>query len=136
MSDYEKLLKMCMDRLPSECGKGDRFCIPNAEVLIQGARTIFFNFYDVANALRRDPKHLLKFFLKELATSYEEKDKKVIFQGRFPGVLINRKIELYVRNYVLCPNCDKPDTKVVKIDRIEFMKCEACGSRQAVKKIK
>jgi len=136
MSGYEDLLKMCMKKLPKEGGEGDRFRIPKADVLIQGARTIFLNFYDTANALRRDPRHLLKFFLKELATSYEEKDKKVTFQGRFPGILINKKIELYVKNYVLCPNCGRPDTKLMKIDRIEVLKCEACGSRQAVKKVK
>ncbi len=136
MSDYEDLLKMCMQHLPKECGKGDRFCIPKAEVLIQGARTIFLNFYEVAGALRREPQHMLKFFLKELATSYEEKDKKIIFQGRFPGLLIDKKIELYVKNYVLCPNCCKPDTKLIKVDRIDTLKCEACGSRQAIKKMK
>ncbi len=136
MSDYEKMLDLCMERLPKECREGSRFCIPRAEVLIQGARTIFLNFYDVSGALRRDPKHLLKFFLKELATSYEEKDKKVIFQGRFPGNLMDKKIEIYVKNYVICPNCCKPDTKLVKIDRIDFLKCEACGSKQVVKKMK
>jgi translation initiation factor 2 subunit 2 len=136
MSDYDDLLNVCIQKLPKECKDGERFCIPKADVLIQGARTIFLNFYDVANALRRDPKHLLKFFLKELATSYEEKDKKVTFQGRFPGVLMDKKIELYVKNYVLCPNCCKPDTKLMKIDRIDVLKCEACGSRQAVKRIK
>ena len=135
MSDYESLLKMAMDRLPKECRDGVRFTIPQGEVLIQGAKTIFINFNEVASALRRDPEHLLKFFLKELATSHEEKDKKLIFQGRFPGLLINKKIELYVRNYVLCPNCCKPDTKIIKVDRIEFLKCEACGTKQAVKKI-
>jgi len=136
MSDYEKMLDLCMERLPKECREGSRFCIPRAEVLIQGARTIFLNFYDVSGALRLDPKHLLKFFLKELATSYEEKDKKVIFQGRFPGNLMDKKIEIYVKNYVICPNCCKPDTKLVKIDRIDFLKCEACGSKQVVKRMK
>ena len=135
MSEYDELLKMCMAKLPKECIEGNRFCIPKAEVLIEGARTIFFNFYEVANALRRDPKHMLKFFLKELATSYEEKDKKVIFQGKFPSILMNKKVEMYVKNFVLCPNCCKPDTKLTRIDRIEFLKCEACGTRQAVKKV-
>lgn len=136
MSDYDNMLDLCIKKLPHECRNGDRFCIPKAEVLIQGAKTIFFNFYDVSNALRRDPKHMLKFFLKELATSYEEKDKKVIFQGRFPGSLINRKIDLYVKNFVLCSNCCKPDTKILKVDRVEILKCEACGARKAVKTLK
>ena len=135
MSDYENLLDSCMEKLPKECREGSRFCVPKAEVLIQGARTLFFNFYDVASSLRRDPKHLLKFFLKELATSYEEKDKKIIFQGRFPAPLMDKKIELYVKNYVICSNCSKPDTKLMKADRLEILKCEACGARHAVKKI-
>jgi translation initiation factor 2 subunit 2 len=136
VSDYDSMLETCIKKLPRECAEGSRFVIPKSEVLIQGARTIFINFNEVAGALRRDPKHLLKFILKELATSYEEKDKKVIFQGRFPGALMDRKIEIYVKNYVLCPNCCKPDTKIIRIDRLDFLKCEACGSRQALKKIK
>ncbi len=136
MTDYEKLLNRCMEKIPEDCKDGGRFTMPKADVLIQGQRTMVTNFYDVANTLRRDPKHLLKFFLKELATSYEEKDKKVTFQGRFPGPLMNKKLELYAKNYVLCPNCCKPDTKILKADRVEMLKCEACGAKQAVKKIK
>ena len=79
---------------------------------------------------------MLKFFLKELATSSEEHDRKVVFQGRFPGPLMNRKLEQYAKDYVLCPNCSKPDTKLLKVDRLEFLKCEACGTKQAVKKLK
>jgi translation initiation factor 2 subunit 2 len=134
--DYEDLLCRCVDKIPKECREGDRFTMPKADVLIQGARTIFVNFNDVSNTLRRDPKHMLKFFLKELATSSEEQDKKVVFQGRFPGTLMNRKLEIYVRDYVLCPNCCKPDTKIIKVDRIEMLKCEACGHKCAVKKVK
>ncbi len=136
MGDYENLLERCMCRIPEECRDGGRFTMPRADVLIQGARTIVSNFYEIAGTLRRDPKHLLKFFLKELATSYEEKDKKVTFQGRFPGPLMNRKLELYIKNYVLCPNCCKPDTRITRVGREEVLKCEACGAKSPVKKIK
>jgi translation initiation factor 2 subunit 2 len=136
MTEYERLLERCMCKIPQECKEGERFTMPKAEVLIQGAKTIVTNFYEVAGTLRRDPKHMLKFFLKELATSYEESEKKIVFQGRFPGPLMNRKLELYAKSYVLCPNCCKPDTRLLKSDRIEFIKCEACGAKQAVKRIK
>ena len=136
MKEYEKLLERCMCRIPRECKDGARFVMPKVDVLIQGAKTIFVNFNDVAGCLRRDPKHMLKFFLKELATSSEEHDRKVVFQGRFPGPLMNRKLEQYAKDYVLCPNCSKPDTKLLKVDRLEFLKCEACGTKQAVKKLK
>ncbi len=136
MSGYDELLGRCMDRMPSGCREGGRFTMPRADVLIQGAKTIFVNFNEVAGCLRRDPKHMLKFFVKELATSSEEQDRKVVFQGRFPEPLINRKLEIYAKNYVLCPNCCKPDTKLLKVDRVEFLKCEACGTKQAVKSLR
>ena len=94
MDEYEKMLDQCMCRLPCDCMDAGRFTIPKAEVLIEGARTIFYNFYDIANKLRRDPRHILKFFLKELATSYEERDKKIIFQGKFSSATIDWKIEI------------------------------------------
>lgn len=136
MSGYEEMLNRCMSRIPKECRDQGRFTMPVAEVLIQGQRTMFVNFNDVASCLRRDPKHMLKFFTKELATSSEEQDKKIIFQGRFPGMLMNRKLETYAKEYVICPNCGKPDTKLLKSDRLELIKCEACGNKQAVKKLK
>jgi translation initiation factor 2 subunit 2 len=133
---YEDLLCRCMDKMPGDCRDGGRFTMPKADVLIQGAKTIFVNFNEVAGSLRRDPKHMLKFFVKELATSSEELERKMVFQGRFPGPLMNRKLELYVKNYVMCPNCCKPDTKLLKVDRIDMLKCEACGHKQAVKRLK
>jgi translation initiation factor 2 subunit 2 len=136
MSGYDDLLCRCMKKIPKECREQIRFVMPVAEVLIQGPRTMFVNFGDVASSLRRDPEHMLKFFVKELATSSEKQDKKIIFQGRFPGVLMNRKLEIYAKDYVLCPNCCKPDTKLIKADRMEFIKCEACGNKQAVKKLR
>jgi len=134
--DYEKLLNRGMEKVPKECKSSERFEVPKADVLIQGARTIILNFYDIANALRRDPKHMLRFFLKELATSYEESEKKVIFQGRFPAPLINRKLDAYVKAYVLCPNCCKPDSKIIKVGREEVLKCEACGAKSPLRKLK
>jgi translation initiation factor 2 subunit 2 len=136
MSGYDDLLCRCMKKIPKECREQIRFAMPVAEVLIQGTRTMFVNFNDVATTLRRDPEHMLKFFTKELATSSEKQDKKIIFQGRFPGMLMNKKLEMYAKDYVLCPNCCKPDTKLIKSDRLEFIKCEACGNKQAVKKLK
>ncbi|MBN1896625.1 MAG: translation initiation factor IF-2 subunit beta [Candidatus Aenigmarchaeota archaeon] len=135
MTDYENLLERCICKMPEDCKESGRFTMPRAQVLIQGARTIFVNFRDAATELRRDPKHMLKVIAKDLATSYEESGNKVIFQGRFPGPLMNRKLESYVKNFVLCPNCCKPDTKIMKVGRDDILKCEACGSKSPLKKI-
>ncbi len=134
MQEYKKLLEAGMKKI-MKTGSTGRFEVPGARVMISGSRTIFNNFYEIANTLRRNPQHLLKFLLKELATSVDMREKNVIFVGNFSQAHIDRKIELYVKSYVLCPECGKPDTKLVKEDRNTFLVCEACGARHIVARV-
>ena len=135
MPEYKELLKRGMLKIPKKTESRTRFEIPKAQVLRQGSKTIINNFYALANALRRDPQHLLKFLLKELATSYETGNQRITFIGNFSTELINKKIEIYVKNYVLCPECEKPDTKIVKQRMVAFLICEACGAKHPIGKI-
>ena len=135
MQTYEKLLEQAMSKLPNKSESSERFQMPRANILPAGARTIITNFVEIANSLRRKPYHLQKFLLKELATSGELDGNRLVVQGRFRSDVVNRKIDLYAKEYVLCPECGKPDTKFVKEDRYLFLKCEACGSRHVVKKV-
>ena len=133
MFEYEKLLERGIKKIPEKKESEGRFEIPKANVLISGARTIITNFLDIAKILRREEKHLLKFLLRELATSGNVEDKKLIVIGRFSENLVNKKIEIYVKNYVICPACGKPDTKIIEEGKI--LKCEACGARTPIKPI-
>jgi translation initiation factor 2 subunit 2 len=134
--DYNSLLKRALERTPKTAVRSERWEIPKSTALKDGLKTIISNFYEIANSLRREPEHLLKFLLKELATSCDMKDgKRVVIWGNFSPDAINKKIELYVKEYVVCPECTKPDTKLVKEERLVFMVCEACGARHPVRKI-
>ena len=133
--DYEKLLARGLKKVPQKKGSGERFEMPKAKLLKHGLKTIFINFNDVVSKLRRDKKHFLKFLLKELATSFEEKDGKMIFQGNFPEDQVNRKIESYVKQYVICEKCGRPDTKIAQEGDMVFLVCEACGAKQHIKKV-
>jgi translation initiation factor 2 subunit 2 len=135
MQSYEKLLDQAFAKLPNKSESSERFQMPRAQILPAGARTIITNFAEIASALRRRPAHLQKFLLKELATSGELQGNRLMVQGRFRSDVVNRKIELYAKEYVLCPECNRPDTKFVKEDRYLFLKCEACGSSHVVKKV-
>jgi len=135
MQSYEKLLDQAFAKLPKKSETSERFQMPKANIQPAGARTIITNFLEIANAFRRKPEHLQKFLLKELATSGEMKGGRLIVQGRFRSEVVNRKLELYAKEYVFCPDCGKPDTKFIKEDRYLFLKCEACGSRHVVKKV-
>ena len=39
----------------------------------------------------------------------------------------------YAHEFVFCPECGKPDTKLEKEDKFSFIKCLACGAKNYVK---
>jgi translation initiation factor 2 subunit 2 len=131
--DYNKLLERARKNLPESVLKSERFEYPKVIGHIQGNRTIISNFYQIADALHREPQHLLKYVLKELATPGELKTAALLIGTKVPASRINEKIAQYVREFVLCPECKRPDTKLSKEDKIMFMKCQACGARHAIK---
>jgi translation initiation factor 2 subunit 2 len=134
--DYESLLNKAYEKLPKIENHVDRFKIPVAETIVQGNQTIIKNFSDIAEILRREPSHILKFLTKELATPTGLDGKRAILQAKIPQKMIQQKLETYVVDYVFCRECKRPDTKLIKEDRIVFLKCEACGAKSSVKAIK
>ena len=134
--NYEELLNKAYEKLPKIEKYSDRFEIPAVETAIQGNQTIIKNFSQVCETLRRDPKHLLKFLTKELATPANFDGSRAILQTKIPQNLIQKKLETYIKEYVLCKECNRPDTKLTKEDRITFLKCEACGAKTSAKSIK
>jgi len=131
--DYKDLLEKGMKDVPKRSSSGGRFEIPKAVLQKAGRRTIITNIFEVASVLRREPNHLIKFLLKELATKGDLEGQRLFVLGVFTTDHINKKIELYVKTFVLCEECEKPDTKLIKEGRFWTMKCEACGVSKPVK---
>lgn len=132
---YEDMLDEAYEDVPSDGSHKKRFEIPEADVTVQGKETIVHNFRRMAKKLGRTPKHLLKFLSKELATNGNLKGEKVIFKGAFPEIKINSKIEEYFNNFVVCHNCNSPDTKFIQHNGKKYVKCEACGAKKAAKNV-
>ena len=133
MEDYEKLLESAYKEVKPIKDSGERFEIPKIQGHAEGTKTILTNLPQIASTLRRDQEHLLKFLLKELATSGKIKDNRVILQRRIPSSKINEKIEQYTNEFVLCKECKKPDTEIIKQDRFSFLHCLACGAKHSVR---
>jgi translation initiation factor 2 subunit 2 len=133
--DYEELLKKAMENMPKKEGTGERFEMPRVDSIVQGTQTIIKNFSAIAGALRREPKHVLKFLTKELAAPGSVDGQRAMLQSKLPQRIIQAKLELYVKEYVICKECTRPDTKLVKDGRISLIKCEACGAKSPVKAI-
>ncbi|HII94599.1 MAG TPA: translation initiation factor IF-2 subunit beta [Candidatus Methanofastidiosum sp.] len=132
-TDYESLLKRAEELLPKNVFETSRFEIPRADSFIMGNRTIVKNFREIAQVLNRDVDPLLKYILRELATAGNMSGQEAIFQGKFGSTVINEKIEKYAKESVICTECNRPDTRIIREDRITFLQCEACGARYPIK---
>lgn len=131
--DYEKLLKKARSELPKKILSKERFDIPKVVGHIQGNRTMVNNFIKIANALHREPSHLLKYLQRELASPAQIDGQRLILGRKISSNLINDKIEQYVNEFVLCNECKKPDTKLMRQDKVLFKKCMACGAKHTIK---
>ncbi|HLC60935.1 MAG TPA: translation initiation factor IF-2 subunit beta [Candidatus Nanoarchaeia archaeon] len=134
MEDYKSMLEDVRKNLPEAVFIKERFEIPKVLGHMQGNRTIISNFLQIASALRRDVDHLLKYVLKELATPGEIKKSGALILGtKVPASRINDKIRHYANEFVLCIECGKPDTQIVREGDLNYMKCTACGAKNFVK---
>jgi len=131
--DYEELLNDAYSKIKKPETSGERFEIPKVEGHFEGKKTILTNFFHISDYIRRNPEHFQKFLLRELAVSGQKEGDRLVFNMNVPSAKINQKVEQYVKEFVLCKNCGKPDTELVKEDRIAFVKCLACGAKHSVR---
>ena len=132
MKVYEKLLDDAYNNIKKvETSKG-RFEIPKIEGHFSGKKTILTNFSQVTSHLRRNPEHFQRYLLKELAVSGKKSGDRLILNKKISRDKINKKIKDYVEDFVLCKECKKPDTEIVKEDRLTFLHCLACGAKHPI----
>ena len=133
-SSYEEYLTRGIKKLPSIKGDDARFIIPAPKVFTEGRTTVLDNFSEIVSILNRDPDHVLKYLLRELGTAGKTEGGRVIFQGRFSTEMIASLIDEYVEEFVICSECNRPDTHLTKSDRTLMLKCDACGAHRPIKK--
>ncbi len=133
---YEQLLKQAYSNITERTESSERFVVPEVKAYVEGKTTILENFIEITGKVRRDPDHVMKFLLGELGTSGKMDGNRAIFNGKFEIALIKAIIKSYIDDYVICSECGKPDTRLVKDDRVMILRCDACGSHRPVRKRK
>lgn len=131
--DYYKLLKRVQENISTERVAEERFKLPKAEIFYEGNTTVIRNFDKISDAVNRDPDHILKFLLGGLGTAGEKDGGRVIFQGKIPAKNVQDKLIEYIDIYVVCSECSRPDTHLVKQGRTLLVRCDACGAFRPVK---
>jgi len=133
METYEQMLEQAYSKIKPVETKIERFEIPKIEGHIEGTKTILTNVQQIADYVRRNINHFLKYLLRELATSGKIEGNRVILQTKIPSIKINDKIKQYVEEFVICKECGKPDTQLIKQDKFMFVQCLACGAKHSVR---
>ena len=133
-AEYENLLKRIQDKL-TDTSKQEktRFELPPVDVMWEGQKTFLRNFTEFPKVLRREPDKVLQYLAKEFAVPAERIGDKAMFIGKRDPDDFTRLFQIYVKDYVECPTCKSPDTKVVKENRISFLICEVCGAKSTMK---
>ncbi|MHA1686212.1 MAG: translation initiation factor IF-2 subunit beta [Candidatus Heimdallarchaeaceae archaeon] len=133
---YEELLARARKQLPEKVFETSRFEIPKIRSTIEGNKTFIINLREILERINRDENHFLKFMAGELATSVTVEGTRAVFAGKHAKVTLQNLLERYVKEYVICNECKKPDTILITQDRITYKRCEACGAFSAVKPLR
>ena len=134
--DYDKLLKRVHSITLTKIVDEDRFKVPKADLFYEGNTTVLKNFDKIVSTLNREANHLLKFFLGNVGTAGEIVGGRIIFQGKIPARTIQDKLNEYVDTYVICSECNRPDTHLVKKGRTILIRCDACGAFRSIGSMK
>ncbi|MFO7872634.1 MAG: translation initiation factor IF-2 subunit beta [Candidatus Undinarchaeales archaeon] len=135
MSNYESLLERGRKGLPEKENEKERFKFPKFKSFTQGPKTIIKNFLEVARKLHRDPKHLMKFVLAETGTSGNLSGHRLILKGRKNKRILDSKLKDYIKKFVLCKECGKPDTEIKEEGGVPQIKCKACSAKYTVREV-
>ncbi len=133
---YTQLLARAKKALPDALSSGERFQVPGPDIVYEGKTTILRNFEDIVQAIRRDPDMVLTYLLRELGTAGSLDGRRVVFKSKVTPQNVEERIKSYVDAYVICQECGRPDTRLVKEGRIAMLECDACGARRPVKAVK
>ena len=136
MESYEELLKEAQEELPEELSSSDRFVLDKVIGHIEGNKTVIVNLKKIAKDLGRDPVHLIKYILRETASSGKFFGDRAIFNSKIAASKFNNKIKKYASEFVFCSECGKPETQLIEEKGISYLRCLACGTKKPVKNIK
>ena len=133
MESYEQLLDEAYSKIKVVTSSSDRFETPKVQGQVQGKNTIITNINEIASYIRRPVEHLAKFLQKELAVSGVLEKDRLVLKTHLNSGKVNEKIQLYVKEFVLCTECKKPDTEVISEKGIKFKHCLACGAKSPIR---
>ena len=137
--DYADMLNHAFETMQKKnpnFGKTRRYVMkPPLVARIGSKKTSWMNFTEICGLLKREPSHVLSFYLAELSTEGSiDASGRITFKGLFKSQKIQSLLKKYITLYVMCAMCRSPETDLAKdqATRLYFVKCNACGASRSV----
>jgi len=102
-----------------------------------GIKTVIDNCVDVARALQRPAEYVCKHFGFELGAQCQMNaaTERYIINGSHDASLLQKKLDSFIKSWVLCASCENPETSIKVKDGTIMSTCKACGYRGELKAI-
>jgi len=110
-----------------------RYKMPRLQAKVEGKgngiKTVIVNMVDVARALGRPPTYVTKYFGCELGaqTQFDIKNERYIVNGSHEAGKMQDMLDGFIKKFVLCAQCDNPETVLKVKKNIIGASCKACG---------
>src|SRR3989338_9044993 len=135
METYEELLDKAYEKVKVVHANTERFEVPKVTGQIEGKNTIISNIPQIASYVRRPVEQLAKFIQKELAVPGRMENDRLILIGKINSSKVNDKVQQYLKEFVICNECGKPDTEILADKGIKYKNCLACGAKSPIRKV-
>jgi translation initiation factor 2 subunit 2 len=132
MEPYATLLERARSTLPPVRTGGERFVVPDPDVMTDGRSTVVRNFAEIAGVLRREPEHVIGYLAREFGCPGVLELPRAVLKSRLTKEAIATRLREYTAKYVTCSECKRPDTHLKKEGRLTLLVCEACGAQRPV----
>jgi len=119
--------------------KNVKFIKPIIAVL--NLKTYIVNYSEFCNSLNREMIQIQKFIENELkcktslVNNLDKRDETMIslkIEGKYKESQLNPIINRCIETYILCINCSSKNTEIIKINRINYIKCLDCLSERSI----
>lgn len=94
-----------------------------------GIKTVVVNMVEIASALARPPTYVTKYFGCELGaqTQFDIKAERYIVNGCHDAVKMQDMLDGFIKKFVLCEQCNNPETVLKVKKNMIGASCKACG---------
>lgn len=127
--DYDSQLDRALEELPDIATDSGRFEVPDPELRQEGHVTVYENFQATVDRLNREPDHVLRELQNELGTAaHIDESGRARLTGEFTDSRVADAVGAYTDRFVLCTECESPDSELVKEQGAMMIRCQACGA--------